>query len=137
MEKDTIVIIKEIEQFKAINGGDYDVYYIGITKHIEQRLIENNEAIQEHLQKGEYSKENPTYTAECKNNDEAVGIERYFQKKGMLQFNPRSFGVKESKFIYCYKMTEENKKMVLSGNSSAGKNMATTIKDFKNFKNEK
>lgn len=113
MGKDIETVKNDIEAFKSNNSGTYGDYYIGITKHIEQRLVETNETIVEHLQKGEYTEGNPTYTAECNNRDEAVEIERFFQKKGMLKFNPRSFGVRDSKFIYCFKMTEENKKAVL------------------------
>lgn len=131
MAKHTEVIKQEIEDFKINNGGGYDDYYIGITNNIDRRLIENNAAIVEHLNKGEYSKGNPTYTEECLGRDEAVEIERFFQAKGMLQYNPRSFGVDASKFVYCYKMTAENKKMVISENSFSGKHMATTIKEFK------
>lgn len=135
--KETETIKEEIEQFKTDNGGEYSNYYIGITKHLEQRLVEDNEAIQEHLNKGEYTEGNPTYTAECENRDEAVEIEQYFQSKGMLKYNPRSHGVEESKFIYCYKMTDENIEKVLSGNSEDGKLMSKSIKTFKEFIDKK
>jgi len=113
MAKDIETVKNEIEVFKSNNSGLYRDYYIGITKHIEQRLVEVNEAIVEHMKKGEYTEGNPSYIAECNNRDEAVEIERFFQEKGMLKLNPRSFGVEDSKFIYCYKMTEDNKKAVL------------------------
>ncbi len=133
MAKNKGTIKIEIEAFKTENGGDYPDYYIGITKHIEQRLIENNEAINEHLEKGEYTKDAPIYTAECHNRDDSVEIEQYFQKKGMLKYNPRSHGVKESRYIYCYKMDEGNKKVIISENSSEGKKMGKRIMDYKNF----
>ncbi len=112
-------IIKDIEDFRKANSGPYSAYYIGITKHIEQRLVEANEVIQEHLRKGEYTEGNPTYSAECENRDTAVEIERLFQKKGMEKYNYRSVGVDDSKFIYCYKMTEQNKKAILNENETA------------------
>jgi len=135
MGLETELIKRQVEKFKADNSGEYSDYYIGITKHIEQRIVETNEEIQEHLQQGEYTKGTPIYSAKCMNRDEAVEIERYFQKLGMLKYNRRSFGDKDSKYIYCYRMTEENKRVLLSENSTNGKKMAKMIKKFKDFIN--
>lgn len=137
MAEDIKTVKRDIEAFISDNGGTYPDYYIGITKHIEQRLVEANETIIEHIRNGEYTEGNPIYTVECNTRDEAVKIERFFQEKGMLKLNLRSFGVEDSKFIYCYKMTEENKRMVLNENSEAGKKMITSIKKFKEFINDK
>lgn len=134
MAKDKEVIKNEIEEFVKENGGTYADYYIGITKNIERRIVENNESVIEHLQKGEYTEGNPIYSEECVNRDEAMEIERFFQDKRMEKFNPRSFGVDESKFIYCYKMRKENKEKILEGNSEKCKEKATNIKRFKDFK---
>ncbi|MDD4149654.1 MAG: hypothetical protein PHE33_06460 [Bacteroidales bacterium] len=134
---ETEIIIHEIEDFKDEHRGGYSDYYIGITKHIDQRLIENNENITEHLQKGEYTSGNPTYKAECTNRDEAIKIEQIFQNLGMLKLNKRSHGVEESKFIYCYKMTEDNKKSILLENSDDAKKIRKTIKDFRDFNESK
>lgn len=133
MTKDKATIKEEIEEFKTTYGGDYSDYYIGITKHINQRLVEGNETIKEHLAKGEFTKGNPTYSDECLNREVAVEIEHEFQAKGMLKYNPRSVGKEDSKFIYCYKMTEENKKIVLSKASSEGKKTRKFIKKFKDM----
>ncbi len=137
MEKDIETIKNEIETFKSQNGGNYQDYYIGITNDVERRLVETDETIIEHKRNGEYTQGDPTYKAECYNRDEAVEIEQYFQIKGMQKFNPRSVGVDESKFIYCYKMTEENKGMVLNENSEEGKKMNISIKKYKDFINGK
>lgn len=136
MAKDIETIKEEIEDFKTENGGDYADYYIGITNDINRRMVESNEQIVEHIQNGEYTVGNPTYTEECESRDDAVEIERHFQSKGMEKFNPRSFGVEESKYIYCYKMTEENKAKILEGNSQEGKDMAKIIRRFEDFKPE-
>ena len=136
MKKDNETVKKEIEEFKSNNGKTYGDFYIGITKHIEQHIVEDNETIMEHKRNGIYTEGNPIYINECNNRKQAVEIERYFQGKGMLKFNPRSFGVEDSKFIYCFKLTEENKKMILNENSEAGKEMITKIKKFKEFKEE-
>ncbi|HEY4785695.1 MAG TPA: hypothetical protein VIH57_06585 [Bacteroidales bacterium] len=135
MAKEKDLIIPEIEKFKNEYGGNYSDYYIGITKHIGQRLVE--ETLFEHQQKGEYTEGNPTYKTECNNRDEAVEIERYFQGKGMLMFNPRSFGIEDSRFIYCFKMTKENKENILLENSVEGKKMRKKLKDYKDFINGK
>lgn len=136
MAKDIETIKEEIENFKIENGGKYSDYYIGITKDIDRRMVESNGQIDEHIQNGEYTIGNPTYTEECVSSDDAIEIERHFQSKGMEKFNPRSFGVEESKYIYCYKMTKENKEKILEGNSQEGKDMAKIIKRFKDFKPE-
>ena len=133
MAKQKDLIIQGIEDFRTIHGGEYRDYYIGITKHIGQRLVE--ETLLEHLLKGEFTKGTPFYSEECMNRDEAISIEQYFKKLGMLKYNPRSHGVEDSKFIYCYKLTDENKKMILSEDSSKAKNMMFNIKKFKDFNN--
>lgn len=128
------VIITEIEDFKLRNGGNYEDYYIGITNNIERRINENILIVNEHLNKGEYTQGNEVYTAECKNRDEAIKIERYFQnkkEKGMEKYNYRSFGNRKSKFIYCYKMDSNNKSIILSEISDNAKVMKQLIKRSK------
>ena|SRR5690554_4042588 len=131
MEKNKDIIKQEIEDFKNSNEGEYTDYYIGITNNIDRRLQENNESILEHLRNGRYTKGNPIYTAECVNNDEAVEIERFFQNKGMEKYNPRSFGNDDTKFIYCYKMTEENKEMILEFNTNYKSKIITSLEEYK------
>jgi hypothetical protein len=133
MAKEKDLIIQDIATFRTNHGGDYSDYYIGVTKHVGQRLVE--ETLLEHMLKGEFTKGTPFYSEECMNRDEAVSIEQYFQKFGMLKYNPRSHGVEDSKFIYCYKLTDENKKMILSEDSSEAKYMRANIKKFKDFNN--
>lgn len=137
MPKDIETIKQEIEDFKNSNGGEYEDYYIGITKHIEQRLIESNPSILEHLQKGEYTEGSPTYSVECNSRDEAVEIEQHFQgePKGMLKLNKRARGRFDSKYLYCYKIDEENRKAILSENSEDAKIISKNIKNVKDWKN--
>jgi len=134
MAKQKQIIIEDIEKFKIDNEGEYPDYYIGITNNINRRMVEQSEVIQEHLQKGEYTDSSPLYTEECENREEAVEIERYFQDKGMLKYNPRSVGIKKSIYIYCYKLTAENKAVLLTEASVGGKKMRKVIDKFKDFK---
>jgi hypothetical protein len=110
---DKEIIKAEIESFKSENGGGYADYYIGITNDINRRLVESSPIVLEHLKNGWYTKGFPFYSAECDSNDDAVKIERFFQNLGMLKFNPSSYGVEESVFIYCFKINENNSKMIL------------------------
>ncbi|MPM27567.1 hypothetical protein SDC9_74079 [bioreactor metagenome] len=75
--------------------------------------------------------------AKCINRDMAVEIEQYFQEKGMEKLNKRSVGVEDSSYIYCYKMNESNKAIIINENSVSGNVMKKYIKNFDKFINGK
>lgn len=108
------VIIAEIIRFVEHHLGDYDEYYIGITNDVEGRIDENSAIILEHRRNGEFTNGNHLYWNECESRDIAVEIEQQFQEQGMEKLNYRSHGVPESRFVYCYKMTEANRRKVLN-----------------------
>ena len=135
---DKEIIKDQIKRFKNENGGDYNDYYIGITNDINRRIVEDSVIILEHVRNGWYTENSPLYTGECDSNYDAVEVERFFQELGMLKNNPRSFGVKESVFIYCFKINENNRKMILEkAEFFADTEMITTIKKFKEFSEKK
>jgi predicted GIY-YIG superfamily endonuclease len=105
MAKQKDLIVKEIEDFKNEQGGNYDEYYIGITKDIDRRIVENNTKINEHIRSGIYEKDIPIYSAEAATREIAVEVELYFQDKGkgMQGYNPGAKGVASTKTIYCFK----------------------------------
>jgi predicted GIY-YIG superfamily endonuclease len=119
--KKTINIIDEIHSFVAKNGGDYKYYYIGITNDPERRIVEDaNSIVMEHIANGRYTRGMPWYHAECLDQPTATRVEEHFQLSwGMKKHNPRSRGKPESKFVYCFKMTEKNLKNVLNEDNAA------------------
>ncbi|WP_343748003.1 GIY-YIG nuclease family protein [Fluviicola sp.] len=136
MSKSTETIKEEIEDFKTSQGGDYPEFYIGITNNPQRRLVENIlvEELFEHISAGRYKDTDPCYQAEAESRDEAVEIERYFQKLGMQGFNPRSKGVESSCYVYCFKISEDYQLIQeTEGNSEEGRSMAKSIKKFEQF----
>lgn len=100
------VIIKEIEQFKIDNGGDYEDYYIGITNKLSRRINESEE-INEHKKTGKYDDIGPVYSADTESNEIAVRIEVYFQtQKGMKGYNRLAKGVESTKTVYCFRLAD-------------------------------
>jgi hypothetical protein len=97
------VIVKDIEDFVAKNGGKYEDYYVGITNNLERRLIEGSELFAEHIKSGRYKTNSPLFYGEAESRDIAFEIEVGFQKKGMLKYNPGGRGTEDSKIIYCFK----------------------------------
>ena len=138
MSKSTETIKKEIEDFKTSQGGDYPEFYIGITNDPQRRLVENilTTELFEHVRDGRYEKDSPLYNAEAESRDEAVEIELYFQDLGMQGYNPESKGVEDSHFVYCFKIAEGYELIKETAeNSKQGKEMAKSIKKFKDFEN--
>lgn len=118
--QDKETIIKEIKQFVKDKGGNYPDYYIGITNDPERRLNENNisesREINEHRNDGIYTDDMPYEKWECKDRDTAVEIERDFQDLGMRKYNALSFGVEESRYVYCFKLDKGNIRRLMNEN---------------------
>ncbi len=133
MAKAQEVIKQEIEEFKNVNRGEYEDYYIGITNDLNRRINES-QIIDEHISNGIYTEGQPIYTAECQSRDIAVAIEIYFQEKGMEKLNKAAKGVNSSKYIYCFKMTEKNRmKLLLEQMMSFSEETKRRIMTFKEF----
>ena len=132
MAKKKHVILKEIEAFVAKHGGNYKDYYIGITKHVDQRLVEIN--IDEHAQAGNYVKGHAYYSAEAESRDVANEIEIEFQQKGM-KGQGSSKGRKSSKYVYCFKLAKTSKYLLTEKEFTLiFKNVKKRLKDFDSFK---
>jgi predicted GIY-YIG superfamily endonuclease len=112
MAKDNETVKKEIEAFKSENGGNYDDYYIGITNNISRRIYEDV-LILDHISNGWLTVNNEVYNAECESRDHAVEVELHFQDLGMYKKNASAKGTTDSKYIYCFKLDENNKNMIL------------------------
>ena len=137
MIKSREVIISEIEDFKLKRGGNYDDYYIGITNNIDRRINEDI-LILDHISNGWLTSDNEVYDSECESRDIAVEIELYFQNLGMYKKNIAAKGTIESKYIYCFKLDEHNKKMILlKEDFGANTETKVQIKNFREFKNSK
>lgn len=140
MSKSTETIKKEIEDFKTSQEGEYPDFYIGITNDPRRRLVEKilTKELFEHIRDGRYDGNSPRYQAEAESRDEAVKIELYFQDLGMKGYNPESKGVEDSRYVYCFKIAEGYEFIKESErNSEEGKKMAKSIKQFKDFEDQK
>ncbi|MFN8298375.1 MAG: hypothetical protein U0T75_04650 [Chitinophagales bacterium] len=135
MAKSKNKIIKEIEAFKNSHSGDYKDYYIGITKHVGQRLVEVN--IDEHVQAGNYIKGDDFYEAEAESREIANEIELEFQAKGM-KGKGTSKGKRESRYVYCFKLASKSKYLLTEREyHKVFKNVVKRLMDYKSFEAEK
>jgi len=102
---ETNLIKEQIENFVNQYDCDYSNYYIGVTNNIDRRK-------NEHINKKWYTEGNPFIKLECLDLFQAKHIEEHFQEKGMGGYNPHSNIIENSKIIYCFQMTPEQKEDV-------------------------
>lgn len=96
------LIKKEIEEFRKKHKRPYTEFYIGITKHVGQRLVEG--LLLEHASAsgGKKFKDGDDYYSEdAESQENAIEIEKHFHSLGM-QGEGGGFGDKESKYVYCF-----------------------------------
>lgn len=105
-------ICEEIDFFVSTNGGDNSEFYIGITNNLSRRIVEDEE-LSEHINDGSLKVGSPIYQANAGTRNIAVSIEQTFQEMGMQKYNPRAKGVEDSKYVYCFKLNEEEFEILL------------------------
>lgn len=96
--KTTTKIKKQIEKYVKENSNffvDYSRWYIGVT---------NNPEIRKNQHKSLNNKE-PNFWKHwyCYSKENALEIEKYFHKKGMLETSKTGGVAEDSKYVYVYK----------------------------------